>query len=105
MTLSLELARELAECAARPDFELLHRRQRATGFCARPVLLKGHIDVRDGDGRWRRWSTASEPDGVVRKACGNRREAVCPPCAERYRYDAYHLISAGLRGGKACRTR
>ena len=30
----------------------------------------------------------------------NRREAVCPPCAERYRQDAYHLIAAGLRGGK-----
>ena len=37
---------------------------------------------------------------MLRKACGNRREAVCPPCAERYRQDAYHLIAAGLRGGK-----
>ena len=46
------------------------------------------------------WSTATEPDGILRKACGNRREAVCPPCAERYRQDAYHLIGAGLRGGK-----
>jgi hypothetical protein len=25
---------------------------------------------------------------------------VCGPCAERYRRDAYHLIAAGLRGGK-----
>ena len=100
MTLSLELARELAECVARPDFELLHKRQRATGFCAHPVQLTGRIEVCDADGRRRTWSTANEPDGVLRKACGNRREAVCPPCAERYRYDAYHLISAGLRGGK-----
>jgi hypothetical protein len=46
------------------------------------------------------WSTVSEPDGVLRKACGNRREAVCPACAERYRQDAYQLIAAGLRGGK-----
>jgi hypothetical protein len=30
----------------------------------------------------------------------NRGEAVCPPCAERYRGDAYQLIAAGLRGGK-----
>jgi hypothetical protein len=37
---------------------------------------------------------------VLRIACGNRREAVCPSCAERYRQDAYHLIGAGLRGGK-----
>ena len=46
------------------------------------------------------WSTDNEPDGVLRKACGNRREAVCPPCAERYRQDAFQLIAAGLRGGK-----
>ena len=46
------------------------------------------------------WSTDTEPDGVLRKACGNRREAVCPPCAERYRGDAYQLIATGLRGGK-----
>jgi hypothetical protein len=100
VTLSLELARELAECVARPDFELLRRRQRATGFCAHPVRLKGCIDVRDEHGRRRTGSTVTEPDGVLRKACGNRREAVCPPCAERYRGDAYQLIAAGLRGGK-----
>jgi hypothetical protein len=46
------------------------------------------------------WSTDAEPDEILRKACGNRREAVCPSCAERYRQDAYHLIAAGLRGGK-----
>jgi hypothetical protein len=46
------------------------------------------------------WSTDTEPDGILRKACGNRREAVCPSCAERYRGDAYQLIAAGLRGGK-----
>jgi hypothetical protein len=100
VTLSLELARELAAYAARPDFELLQRRQRATGFCAHPIRLKGHIEVRDGDGRRTTWSTTGEPDGVLRKACGNRREAVCRACAERYRQDAYHLIAAGLRGGK-----
>jgi Replication initiator protein, pSAM2 len=100
VTLSLDDARELAACVARPDFELLHRRQRATGFCAHPVHLKGRIEVCDADGRRRTWSTVNEPDGVLRKACGNRREAVCPPCAERYRQDAYQLIAAGLKGGK-----
>ena len=34
------------------------------------------------------------------KCCGNRREAVCPSCAETYRGDAYQLVAAGLRGGK-----
>jgi hypothetical protein len=34
------------------------------------------------------------------KACGSRRAARCPSCSATYRYDAYHLVAAGLRGGK-----
>ena len=41
------------------------------------------------------------PDGVIYKPCGNRRVTVCPGCAETYRRDAYHLIRAGLAGGKS----
>jgi hypothetical protein len=96
-----ELVNELAERAGRSDFPRLEKSLRSTGYCARPVRLKGHTEVCGGDGRWRSaWSTITEPDGVLRKACGNRREAVCPACAERYRQDAYHLIGAGMRGGK-----
>ncbi|MDA0159578.1 hypothetical protein OM076_04820 [Solirubrobacter ginsenosidimutans] len=96
-----ELLVELAERAGQPDFPRLEKQLRSTGYCARPVRLKGHTEVCGEDGRWRStWSTATEPDGVLRKACGNRREAICPACAERYRQDAYHLIAAGLRGGK-----
>ena len=40
------------------------------------------------------------PDGVIYKPCGNRRVTTCPGCAETYRRDAYHLIRAGLIGGK-----
>ena len=40
------------------------------------------------------------PDGVIYKPCGNRRATTCPGCAETYRRDAYHLIRAGLIGGK-----
>ena len=40
------------------------------------------------------------PDGVVYKACGNRRAAVCASCAEIYRADAYQLVAAGMKGGK-----
>ena len=73
------------------------------GYCARPVRLRGTIETCDGHGHKRVWSTDTEPDGVLRKACGNRREAVCPPCAERYRGDAYQLIAAGLRAARASR--
>jgi hypothetical protein len=98
--LAPELVGELAARAARPGFDRLQAQLRSSGYCARPVRLHGRIETCDGHGRRRIWSTDSEPDGILRKACGNRREAVCPPCAERYRQDAYHLIAAGLRGGK-----
>jgi hypothetical protein len=85
----------------RPDYPAFEAQLRSSGYCSRPVRLQGRVDVCDGYGRRRQvWTTDGEPDGVLRKACGNRREAVCGPCAERYRRDAYHLIAAGLRGGK-----
>jgi hypothetical protein len=99
-SLAPELLGELAARAARPDFDRLQAQLRSSGYCARPVRLRGQIITCDGHGRRRIWSTDIEPDGILRKACGNRREAVCAPCAERYRQDAYHLIAAGLRGGK-----
>ena len=37
---------------------------------------------------------------MIYKPCGNRRATTCPGCAETYRRDAYHLIRAGLAGGK-----
>jgi hypothetical protein len=85
----------------RADYPAFEAQLRSSGYCARPVRLQGRVDVCDGYGRRRQvWTTDGEPDGILRKACGNRREAVCGPCAERYRRDAYHLIAAGLRGGK-----
>jgi hypothetical protein len=97
---SAEIVRELVQRAARPDFARFEAQLRSSGYCARPIRLQGRIETCDGNGHRRVWSTSTEPDGILRKACGNRREAVCPSCAERYRGDAYQLIAAGLRGGK-----
>jgi hypothetical protein len=75
---------------------------RSTGYCQHPVRLVGgvdHIDTRTGEARTA-FDTATEPDGVLLKACGTRRAARCPPCAEVYRADAYQLLRAGLAGGK-----
>jgi hypothetical protein len=44
--------------------------------------------------------TADMPDGVIYKACGNRRESVCPSCSKLYQRDAYQVVRAGLVGGK-----
>jgi hypothetical protein len=90
----------------RPDYRAFEAQLRSSGYCERPVRLKGRVEVCDGHGRRQQvWSTDSEPDGLLRKACGNRREAVCGPCAERYRGDAWQLIAAGLQGGKGILSR
>ena len=46
------------------------------------------------------FDTETLPDKTHYKPCGTCRESVCPACAETYRWDAYHLIRAGLAGGK-----
>jgi hypothetical protein len=40
------------------------------------------------------------PAGHLLVRCNNRRTTRCPACAETYRRDTFHLITAGLRGGK-----
>jgi hypothetical protein len=48
--------------------------------------------------------TQNLPDGVIYKACGNRRATVCPACSTIYRKDAFQLLRAGLIGGKTVPT-
>ena len=103
MTALLEgaLLAGVVERMTRADYPAFEAQLRSSGYCSRPVRLQGRVDVCDGYGRRQQvWTTDGEPDGILRKACGNRREAVCGPCAERYRGDARQLIAAGLRGGK-----
>ena len=72
------------------------------GYCHHPIRLAGRVDQAD-------WATGEvrtvydsdrEPDGVLLKPCGTRRESKCPSCAAVYRADAYQLLAAGLKGGK-----
>src|SRR5215208_6132827 len=96
----------LAEVPARasdPDqWARFERQVRSAGYCRHPVRLRGQVDGIDrSTGEVRTiFSTATEPDETLLKCCGNRREAVCPSCAEVYRGDAFQLVAAGLRGGK-----
>jgi hypothetical protein len=99
--LSGALLEGVVDRLTRPDYRTFEAQLRSSGYCARPVRLNGSVEVCDGSGGRRAvWSTDGEPDELLRKACGNRREAICGPCAERYRGDAWQLIAAGLRGGK-----
>jgi hypothetical protein len=72
------------------------------GYCHHPIRLVGrveHADRQSGEVR-QVYDTEREPDGVLLKACGTRRESRCPSCAATYRADAYQLLAAGLKGGK-----
>jgi hypothetical protein len=74
----------------------------ATGYCVHPVRLRGrveHADAATGELRTV-YSTDREPDATLLKACGNRRASVCPSCSATYQADQFHLLAAGLRGGK-----
>jgi hypothetical protein len=70
--------------------------------CSHPIRLRGwqeRIDAGTGE-LLSRVVTAREPGGVLLVACGDRRAASCPSCAEIYRRDAFQLVAAGVRGGK-----
>lgn len=67
-----------------------------------PIRLAGHLHTLNpttGEVLASR-STETFPDGVIYVPFGDSRASVCPACAETYRADTYHLIRAGLLGGK-----
>ena len=74
----------------------------AAAGCTHPIRLGGQIHRADASTGEiiSTLPTSALPDGVIYKACGNRRVSACPSCAETYRRDAFQLIRAGLIGGK-----
>jgi hypothetical protein len=70
--------------------------------CSRPVLLQGTVRYADRHTGEVTGSIHTDdlPDTAIYKPCGNRRVTTCPGCAEVYRRDAFHLVRAGLAGGK-----
>jgi hypothetical protein len=87
---------------AGPGYDRWAEQVAATGYCTHPVRLRGrvgHADSSTGEIRTV-YSTEREPDATLLKACGNRRASACPSCSATYQADSFHLIAAGLRGGK-----
>ncbi len=78
--------------------DLTHR----VGECRHPVAIAGSsLLVERGTGRIvDRLDTATTHNRVVGLRCRSRRASVCPACSALYKLDAYHLIAAGLHGGK-----
>ncbi|OQR60883.1 replication initiation protein [Streptomyces maremycinicus] len=94
----------LASLGTMPE---LARQLSGLGGCTHPVRLDGHrteyaVDMATGEiGRTlHHLDSTALPAGQLLVRCNNRRATRCPACAETYRRDTYHLITAGLRGGK-----
>lgn len=63
----------------------------AAGMCRHPVRVWGTtVDMATGELTGR----------TLLLSCKDRRALLCPACADRYQADAFHLVAAGLRGGK-----
>ena len=85
----------------------LLRQLSGLGGCTHPVRLDGYRtehDLNTATGEIGRvlhhLDSAELPAGQLLMRCNNRRATRCPACAETYRRDTFHLITAGLRGGK-----
>ncbi len=91
---------DLLRVASASDYTRWEDQIRRTGGCSDPIHLTGwtlHKDKTTGE-TLHHYTTAVEPGGRLRLACGNRRASRCPSCAWTYAGDTYHLIRAGLAG-------
>ncbi|MFI5759109.1 replication initiator [Streptomyces sp. NPDC051569] len=94
--------RDLLHLVNHPDFDRAQQQIEHLGGCTEPVRLTGQsttVDAMTGE-VLRSYSSAEEPTGSLLTTCGNRRSSRCPACSRLYAADTYHLIRAGLSGGK-----
>ncbi|WP_405583903.1 replication initiator protein RepSA [Streptomyces sp. NBC_01092] len=91
---------DVLRVAASADFDRWQEQIKRTGGCSDPIRLIGGTKTIDPATKTvlYAYSTDTEPGGMLRVACGNRRASRCPACAWTYAGDTYHLIRAGLTG-------
>lgn len=95
--------RGLIELANLTDFDRIREQITRLGGCSAPVNLVGSTQTLDTANDYaivRAYTTADEPTGRLLTACGNRRSSRCPACSRVYAADTFHLVRAGLSGGK-----
>ncbi|MFF3413448.1 replication initiator [Streptomyces sp. NPDC002698] len=94
--------RQLAALAQHGDVSAYAHQIQRLGGCERPVRMEGRrLDVLAATGEIVREITdRSLPAGQLLIRCNNRRATRCAACAEVYRKDTFHLVTAGLSGGK-----
>ncbi|MFI6023898.1 replication initiator [Streptomyces sp. NPDC051287] len=97
-----ETDRDAIRLAQDPHFSRWLEQITATGGCSNPVHLSGSTTTLDGTTGeiLRHYDTRTEPGERLLVRCRNRRATVCPACSRLHAGDTYHLVRAGLLGGK-----
>jgi hypothetical protein len=95
--------RDLIKLANTHDFDRVNEQVRDLHGCTNPVNLHGWTVTTDQTTKEvvRSYRSEDEPSGRLLTTCGNRRSSRCPACSRVYAADTYHLIKAGLSGGKS----
>ncbi|MER8219558.1 replication initiator [Streptomyces sp. NPDC094143] len=94
--------RDLIELANTHNFDRVTEQVRNLRGCTNPINLHGWTVTTDSTTKEvvRSYRSEDEPSGRLLTTCGNRRASRCPACSRVYAADTYHLIKAGLSGGK-----
>ncbi|MEU5771795.1 replication initiator [Streptomyces venezuelae] len=94
--------RDLIDLANTDDFGRVTEQVRDLRGCTNPANLHGWTVTTDQTTNEvvRSYRSEDEPTGRLLTTCGNRRSSRCPTCSRVYAADTYHLIKAGLSGGK-----
>ncbi|MEE6268170.1 replication initiator [Streptomyces diastatochromogenes] len=94
--------RDIIRIAQDPQFARWLEQITATGGCAHPIHLTGSTTTRDADTGeiLHHYDSRNEPGERLLVRCRNRRATVCAPCSRLHAGDTFHLVRAGLLGGK-----
>ncbi|MFC9678562.1 replication initiator [Streptomyces sp. NPDC056948] len=97
-----EADRDAIRLAQDPKFPRWLDQVTATGGCAHPVHLSGSTTTLDAETGevLHHYDTRNEPGERLLVRCRNRRATVCPACSRLHAGDTFHLVRAGLLGGK-----
>ncbi|WP_424886495.1 replication initiator [Streptomyces sp. SAI-126] len=97
-----ETDRDAIRVAQDANFQRWLEQITATGGCANPVHLSGSTTTLAPDTGeiFRHYDTRDEPGERLLVRCRNRRATVCPACSRLHAGDTFHLVRAGLLGGK-----
>ncbi|WP_406177721.1 replication initiator [Streptomyces sp. NBC_00996] len=97
-----EADRDAIRIAQDPKFPRWLEQITATGGCSHPVHLSGSTTTLDGTTGEiiHHYDTRTEPGERLLVRCRNRRATVCPACSRLHAGDTFHLVRAGLLGGK-----